>query len=109
MSFWLYTKLGVLMYHSVGAGILALPAFTVKSGFLPSTAALLGAWVVSAHTQNMTGPCTTRSSHTSHTKASCTIPVAPKDPQIAWVAQHGTRLGSVRPAVRPFLPWTNRH
>jgi tyrosine-specific transport protein len=30
---------------TVGAGVLALPAFTVKAGFVPSSAVLLGAWV----------------------------------------------------------------
>lgn len=30
---------------TVGAGILALPAYCIKSGFLPSSGALIGAWL----------------------------------------------------------------
>jgi len=39
-----------LLWSTVGAGILALPAVTISSGFIPSSLTLIMAWIVSGQT-----------------------------------------------------------
>jgi amino acid permease len=41
----LWRSEGSLFLTTVGAGILALPASTLKAGFVPSSVALVGAWL----------------------------------------------------------------
>jgi Tryptophan/tyrosine permease family len=41
----LFNAISLVAGTTVGAGILALPSVAIESGFIPSSAALIGAWI----------------------------------------------------------------